>query len=50
MFGKNEKMTASEMGKLGAIKTNEILTPESRSKAARKGWRLRKARLAEVKK
>lgn len=37
--------TASEMGKLGAIKTNEILTPETRSVAAKKGWQLRKERL-----
>ncbi len=47
MFSKDKGMTASEMGKRGIIKTNAVLTPEGRSKAAKKGWRLRKARLKE---
>lgn len=38
-------MDASEMGKRGAKITNKLLTPEKRAKAAKKGWRLRKARL-----
>lgn len=44
MFGTNNKMTASEMGKLGAAKTNTLLTKEGRSKAAKKGWRLKRER------
>ena len=38
-------MDTKEAGRLGAIKTNKILTSESRRKAAKKGWRLRKAKL-----
>ncbi len=47
-FGRKSKVrmlssiTASEMGKLGALKTNKILTPEGRSIAAKKGWKKRK--------
>lgn len=37
--------TLSEAGRLGALKTNLILTTDSRRKAAKKGWRLRKQRL-----
>lgn len=33
------------MGKRGAKITNKLLTPEKRAAAAKKGWRLRKARL-----
>lgn len=45
MFGAKKPMTASEMGKRGIKITNSLLTPESRSKAAKKGWKLRKERL-----
>lgn len=38
-------MDASEMGKLGAKLTNKILTTETRSKAAKKGWKDRRERL-----
>jgi hypothetical protein len=38
-------MDASEMGKRGAAVTNKILTTEKRKKAAKKGWRKRKAKL-----
>lgn len=40
-------MNVSEAGRLGALKTNKILTPEGRAKAAKKGWKLRKARIKE---
>jgi hypothetical protein len=33
-------------GRMGAKITNKKLTTEGRSKAAKKGWRLRKRRLA----
>lgn len=39
-------MTLSEAGRLGAIKTNKLLTAEKRKRAAKKGWRNRKKRLA----
>lgn len=42
-------MDASEMGKRGAKVTNKLLTPETRSKAAKKGWRARKAKLKDKK-
>lgn len=32
-------MQASEMGRLGAKKTNALLTKEGRSKAAKLGWK-----------
>lgn len=35
-------MNVSEAGRLGALKTNKILTREMRQKAARKGWKNRK--------
>lgn len=38
-------MDASDMGKKGASITNKKLTTEGRSKAARKGWKVRKERL-----
>lgn len=38
-------MDASAMGKKGVKITNKLLTPEKRSQAAKKGWRLRKQRL-----
>jgi len=38
-------MDTRKAGRLGAIATNKILTPEIRSKAARKGWRNRKKQL-----
>lgn len=38
-------MTASQMGKKGIKKVNAQLTPEKRSAAAKKGWKLRKAKL-----
>lgn len=41
--------TLSEAGRLGAAKTNQILTTEGRRKAAKKGWRLRRERLAKQK-
>jgi hypothetical protein len=41
-------MDVSTMGRLGAKATNKILTHEQRSKAARKGWRLRKQKLKEL--
>lgn len=37
-------MTVSEMGRLGAEATNKIYTTEKRKKAAKKGWRNRKAK------
>jgi hypothetical protein len=40
-------ITASEMGKRGIAVTNKLLTTEQRSKAAIKGWKLRKKRLKE---
>jgi len=40
-------MDASEMGRRGAAKTNKLLTPEKRSKAAKKGWTRRNKRLLE---
>jgi hypothetical protein len=49
MFSKDKSMTASEMGRLGAIKTNAMRTPEGRSAAAKKGWRMRKQKLKEEK-
>lgn len=36
-------------GAMGARITNKILTTETRIKAAKKGWRLRKKRLHEGK-
>lgn len=41
-------MDASEMGKRGAAVTNKLLTTEKRRKAAKKGWKKRKAMLAEL--
>lgn len=41
-------MDASEMGRRGAAATNKLLTTEKRRKAAKKGWRNRKARLKEL--
>lgn len=38
-------MSASEMGKRGVKITNSMLTPEKRAKAAKLGWRKRKAKL-----
>lgn len=43
---KKKITTLSEAGKLGAKKTNLLLTPEKRKAAAIKGWRLRKERLS----
>lgn len=43
-------ITASEMGKRGAQKTNKLLTTEMRSKAAKKGWLKRKNALKAKKK
>lgn len=40
-------MEASEMGRRGAKITNKLLTSEQRSKAAKKGWRLRKEKLKD---
>lgn len=40
-------LNASQMGKKGAKKTNALLTSEKRSKAAKKGWRLRKQKLKQ---
>lgn len=42
-------MTASEMGKKGIATVNKNLTTEKRRKAAKKGWRLRKQKLADKK-
>lgn len=36
------KMDVTEAGRLGAIKTNQILTTETRRKAAKKGWKRHK--------
>jgi len=41
-------MTTSQAGRLGALKTNSILTTEQRKKAARKAWRTRKKKLAQA--
>ncbi len=38
-------ITASQMGKRGIKITNKLLTPEKRSIAAKKGWKLRKQKL-----
>jgi len=43
-------MDVAQAGRLGAIKTNKILTSETRSKAAKKGWKLRKEKLKGKKK
>lgn len=43
-------MDASEMGRRGAAATNKLLTTEKRVKAAKKGWKLRKQKLKEIKK
>lgn len=45
-----EYMDASEMGRRGAAATNKLLTTEKRVKAAKKGWKLRKQKLKEIKK
>lgn len=43
-------MDISEFARRGALATNKLLTKESRSKAAKKGWRKRKkkAKYAEL--
>lgn len=46
MLGSMKPLTLAEAGRLGAAVTNKMLTSAKRRKAARKGWRLRKARLA----
>lgn len=38
-------ITANEMGRRGAAATNKILTTEGRRKAAKKGWRKKRAKL-----
>jgi len=43
-------MDVSEAGRRGALATNKLLTKESRSKAAKKGWRNRKKNPAPNKK
>jgi hypothetical protein len=40
-------MNSSEMGRRGAAAVNRMLTTEKRRKAAKKGWKLRKKRIAE---
>lgn len=47
-YGIIPAMDTRQAGRLGAIKTNEILTPEGRSKAAKKGWKNRKKRLKDA--
>jgi hypothetical protein len=42
-------VTLSEAGKIGAVITNKMLTTEGRRRAAKKGWRLRKQKLAKKK-
>lgn len=43
-------MDTREAGRMGALKTNKILTSEMRKKAAKKGWKLRKQRIANIEK
>lgn len=43
-------ITASEMGRRGALKTNKLLTKEMRSNNAKLGWERRKKRLKANKK
>lgn len=49
MAKKKKLTTLSEAGKIGIQITNSMLTPETRSAAAKKGWKLRKERLAAEK-
>lgn len=44
-YGIVRTMNIKEMARLGAIATNKILTKETRSKAAKKGWRDRKKKI-----
>lgn len=41
-------MNASQMGKKGIKKVNAQLTPEKRSKAAKKGWASRKKKARQA--
>ncbi len=42
-------MDISEMARRGALATNKLLTKETRSKAAKKGWKSRRAKLKSTK-
>lgn len=41
-------MDTRKAGRLGALKTNSILTTEVRRRAAKKGWRNRKKKLEQL--
>ena len=42
-------MDVSEAGRRGALATNKLLTKETRSKAAKKGWKNRRTKLQSIK-
>ena len=42
-------MDVSEAGRRGALATNKLLTKETRSKAAKKGWKNRRTKLQSTK-
>src|SRR5580692_9262221 len=41
-------MDTKEAGRKGALKTNKILTPEVRRRAAKKGWAKRRKRMKDA--